>query len=84
MKIQTISNNIYFSGKAKYPLLSKNDLLTKIQQGYTHNEIAAMYDVPKHVVTRSLKTYFIEAKKIKHSERRIKTLNHELDKNKNL
>ena len=82
MKIQQINNCIYFSAKVKYDLLPKNDLLTKIQQGYTQNEIAQEFNVPKHVIVRSLKTYCIEVRKIKHGERRIKTLNRDLDEHK--
>lgn len=82
MRIQPINNNIYFSAKIKYDLLPKNDLITKIQQGYTQNEIAREYNVPTHVVIRSLKSYSIEMRKIKHGERRIKTLNRDLDKHK--
>ena len=75
MKIQSFNNNIYFSARAKYPLLPKNELLLKIQQGLTYDEIAGFYNVPKHVVERSLKTYSIEARKIKNAQRRINTIN---------
>ncbi len=75
MKIQSFHNNIYFSARAKYPLLPKNELLLKVQQGLTYDEIAGFYNVPKHVVERSLKTYSIEARKIKNAQRRINTIN---------
>ncbi|MBO6256408.1 hypothetical protein J6N69_00025 [bacterium] len=75
MKIQSFNNNIYFSARVKYPLLPKNELLLKVQQGLTYDEIAGFYNVPKHVVERSLKTYSIEARKIKNAQRRINTIN---------
>ena len=75
MKIQSFNNNIYFGARVKYQLLPKNELLEKLQQGYTYDEIAGIFCVPRHLVQRSLKTYSIEARKIKNAQRRINTFN---------
>ena len=82
MKIQACYSNIYFSGKVKYDLLPKNTILDMIIHGYTHNQIAQAFNVPKHVVTRSVSTYKINTAKIKNGERRVNTINKGLIKNK--
>ncbi len=76
MKVQAINYSTpSFRKNEKYDLMKKNELIDFLQKGYTQKEIAEKFNIPQHVVTRAIKTYFLFPSKIKHAERRINTLN---------
>ena len=79
MNIQAINfNTPFFEKNVKYDLMPKNELIDYIQKGYTQKDIAKIFNVPQHVVTRAINTFHISPQKIKHAERRINTLNRPL------